>query len=277
MNLLAAAGANAMPHVRFTSVPLVLTAVAALALAAAPASAQAPRSAPAPSQQPQPVAQVAAPRPYQAVPVTLPQPSGDPSFAAFRMQVADIANRRDRGALARVVANNFFWMGEKGDKANRKKSGLDNLAAVADLNAQDGSGWDALAHVIGDPTLERLPDRKGVMCSPASPTLDQKTARQLAKDTGTQPDEWAYTTRPGIEAHAAAQPDAPVVETLAGVQLVRVMPEDAPGVQPTFVRVVTPGGKVGFIRAEFVKTFPESQVCYIRSAGGWKIAGIVGE
>jgi hypothetical protein len=115
------------------------------------------------------------------------------------------------------------------------------------------------------------------MCSPAAPTLDQKSARQLTKATGTQPDEWAYTTRPGLEAHAAAQPDAPVIEKLAGVQLVHLVPRDAPGVQTTFVRVFTPNGKVGFVRAEFVKTFPESQVCYIRDSGGWKIAGIVGE
>jgi hypothetical protein len=249
-----------MPYVRFTGTSLVLTAVAAIALTALPASAQ-----------------VATPGPYKVIPVTLPQPSGDPSFAAFRRQVLDVANRRDRGALARLVADTFFWMGEKGDRANRKKPGIDNLASAAELDSEDGSGWEALGHVISDPTIERFRDRKGVMCSPAAPSLDQKAARQLTKDTGTQPDEWAYTTRPALNAYAAAQPDAPVVETLAGVQLVRVMPEDAPGMQPTFVRVVTPGGRVGFVRAEFVRTFPESQVCYIRATGGWKIAGIIGE
>jgi hypothetical protein len=262
MDLLDAPGANAMPRARFTWISLVLTAVAALALAASPASAQAPRSGPAAQTvSARPLAQVAPPRPYKVIPVTLPQPSGDPSFAAFRKQILDIANRRDRGALTRLVADTFFWMGEQGDRADRKKSGIDNLAEAAELDAEDGSGWEALSHVISDPTIEGFRDRKGVMCSPAAPTLDQKTARRLAKDTGTQPDEWAYTTRPD----------------LAAVQLVRVMPEDAPGVQSTFVRVVTPGGKVGYIPAEFVRTFPESQVCYIRNAGGWKIAGILGE
>lgn len=253
-----------MPRDRSACASLVLTAVAAIALAL-PAGAQAPPGAPAP------------PKPYKVVPVTLPQPSGDPAFEAFRKQILDIARRRDRGALAHVVASNFFWMGEKGDKANKKKPGIDNLAAVADLDAKDGSGWEALAQVVRDPTLERFPDRKGVMCSPAAPTLDEKAARQLAKDTATQPGEWGYTVKPGLVARAAAQPDAAVIETLAGLHLIRVMPEDAPGVQPTFVRVVTPGGKVGFLPAEFVKTFPESQICYAKDAGGWKIAGVIGE
>jgi len=253
-----------MPRDRSACASLVLTAVAAIALAL-PAGAQAPPGAPAP------------PKPYKVVPVTLPQPSGDTAFEAFRKRILDVASRRDRAALARMVANTFFWMGEKGDKANRKKPGIDNLAAVADLDAKDGSGWEALAQVVRDPTLERFPDRKGVMCSPAAPTLDEKAAGQLAKDTATQPGEWGYTIKPALVARGAAQPDAPVVETLAGLHLIRVMPEDAPGVQSTFVRVVTPGGKVGFVPAEFVKTFPESQICYVKDAGGWKIAGVIGE
>jgi hypothetical protein len=253
-----------MPRDCSACASLVLMAVAAIALAL-PAGAQAPPGAPAP------------PRPYRVVLVTLPRPSGDPAFEAFRKQILDIASRRDRAALARMVANTFFWIGEKGDKANRKKPGIDNLAEVADLDAKDGSGWGALAQVVRDPTLERFPDRKGVMCSPAAPTLDEKAARQIAKDTATQPGEWGYTTKPGLVARSDAQPDATVVETLAGLQLIRLMPEDAPGVQPTFVRVVTPGGKVGFVPAEFVKTFPESQICYVKDTGGWKIAGVIGE
>ena len=253
-----------MPRERSVCTVLALTAVTAIALAL-PARAQVPPGVPAP------------PRPYKVVPVTLPQPFGDPGFEAFRKHILDIAGRRDRAALARMVANTFFWMGEKGDKANKKRPGIDNLAEVADLDAKDGSGWEALTQVVGDPTLERFPDRKGVMCSPAAPALDEKAAAQLAKDTATQPGEWGYTIKPGLDTRAAAQPAAPVVETLAGLHLIRLMPEDAPGVQPTFVRVVTPGGKVGFVPAEFVKTFPESQICYVKDAGGWKIAGVIGE
>src|SRR5580704_16133384 len=95
---------------------LALSAFVTLACAVAPADAQAPRpgqAPPPPAQRgpapPPPQAQRSAPpKPYKAVPVTLAAPSNDPSFEAFRKQLADIANRKDRAALTRVVvANNF--------------------------------------------------------------------------------------------------------------------------------------------------------------------------
>jgi hypothetical protein len=243
----------------------ILYGVAAIALAVSSAAAQVPR----------PGAKVAPPKPYRAIPVTLPKPSADPGFAAFRKEVLDIAGRKDRAALARVVASTFFWLVEKGDKANRKKSGIDNLAEAAELDAADGSGWEALIQVVGDPTLESFPGRKGVMCSPADPGLDQRAAERLFRATGTQPFEWAYTTRPGVEARAAPQADAPVVETLAGIQLIRIMSHDAPSAPTTFVRVVTPGGKLGYAPADSVNGW-QSQICYVKDARGWKIAGLVG-
>jgi hypothetical protein len=38
--------------------------------------------------------------PYQAVPITLPPPMNDASFEAFRKRLAEVAQRKDRGALA---------------------------------------------------------------------------------------------------------------------------------------------------------------------------------
>ena len=120
---------------------LLLSAFVAMALA--PAEAQAPRPgqlAPGPGQPPGPRGQAqpappqarpgasqaqqpAPPKPYRPIPVTLAQPASDPSFEAFRKQLGDIAKRKDRAALARlVVANNFFWMGEKGDRANKRRN-----------------------------------------------------------------------------------------------------------------------------------------------------------
>ena len=55
----------------------------------------------------------------------------------------DIAKRKDRAtALARlIVAQGFFWEGEKGGRADKRKPGIDNLARAIGLNGQDGSGW----------------------------------------------------------------------------------------------------------------------------------------
>ena len=280
-----------MSYSAFTCPSLLLSALVAVALAVPPAQAQAPRPgqlAPGPGQipppgprgQPQQVPQAAPPKPYKPVAVTPAQPYNDPSFAAFRKQLGDIANRKDRAALARLVVNNFFWMGEKGDKANKKKSGIDNLAAAIDLDAKDGSGWQALVVAADEDTLEPVPERKGIMCSPANPTFDEKAAEQVAKDTGTEPDDWGYPSKPGVDVHAAAQANAPVIEKL-GQNLVRILPEQpAAGAQPQetpFVRVVTPSGKVGFVLEELVSSLDTDQICYVKDATGWKIAGYAGD
>jgi hypothetical protein len=294
-----------MPYPTLTSSSLVLSVLVATALAAPSTQAQAPRPgqlAPGPGQvsppgsrgqtpQAQPPAQrgqgqqqsqqqPAPPKPYKAITVTPAQPYGDASFVAFRKQLGDIANRKDRAALAKLVANNFFWMGEKGDKANKKKTGIDNLAAAINLDAKDGSGWEALTAAADEATAEPVAERKGIVCSPASPSFDEAAADQVAKDTGTDPGEWGYLAKPDVEVHSAAKADSPVVEKLGQI-LIRVLPEEgpAPGAQPQeapFIRVVTPSGKVGFVSEEFVSSLDNDQICYVKDAAGWKIAGIAG-
>jgi len=280
-----------MPHPALTYTSLLLASLIAVPLAVLQAHAQAPRPgqlAPGPGQAPPPgprgqapqrAPQPAPPKPYKSVAVTPAQPFGDPSFAAFRKQLGDIASRKDRAALARLVVNNFFWMGEKGDKANKKKSGIDNLAAAIDLDSKDGDGWETLAAAANETTLEPLPDRKGIMCSPANPTFDEAAAEQLAKDTGTDPGDWGYPGKPGVEVHAAAQANAPVIEKL-GQNLLRIMPEQpAAGArqqESPFVRVVTPSGKVGYVLEELIMSPDSDQLCFVKDAGGWKIAGYAG-
>src|SRR5262249_2996662 len=74
-----------------------------------------------PAQSPAPVL-----GPYKPVPITLPPAVNDPSFATFRNQLADIAKNKDRAALARIVAANFFWIPEDKDIADKQKSPIDN-------------------------------------------------------------------------------------------------------------------------------------------------------
>jgi hypothetical protein len=275
-----------MRYARSTYATLVLSCFTALAIALPEAQAQQRPLPPgpggaAPQRGPQgapPAAPQAAPvKPYKAVPVTLAAPVNDPSFEAFRKQLADIASKKDRAGLGRVVANGFFWMGEKGDKANKRKSGLENLVAAMELDAQDGSGWENISHAAGEATLEPVPNRKGVMCGPAGPGFDERAAEQVAKDTGTDQGDWGFINRAGVQVHAAAQPNAPVIDTV-GMVLIRVMEEEpAAGAQPSpFVKVVTPSGKVGFVAEDVIGTLDVQQVCYQKDASGWKIVGIAG-
>jgi hypothetical protein len=264
-----------MPYSAFANRALWLPAVIAAAIATLPAQAQAPH----PGQAPQQAQQPAPPKPYKPIAVTVAQPYSDPSFAAFRKQLSEIASKKDRAALAKVTFNNFFWMGEKGDKADKKKPAIDNLAAAIELDDKDGSGWETLTAAANEATLEPVPERKGIMCSPAMPTFDEAAADNVAKSTGTDPSEWGYASKSDVEVRSAAKADAPVIDKLGQI-LVRIMPEEpaagAPQQEQPFLRVVTPSGKVGFVAEEFISPLGTDQLCYVKDASGWKIAGYAG-
>lgn len=240
---------------------------------------------PAPAQQPaaQPQAQAPAPaKPYKPIAVSVAGPAKDPSFEAFRKQLGDAADKKDRAALAKlVVAKDFFVESDDGDKADKKKSSIDNLAAaIGGFAGKDAEGWEALSAAAAEPTLEPYGDKKNVMCAPAGPQFDEQAFEAVTKDTGTDLDEWAFPTANGIEVRGAGQANAPVIDKL-GMNLVRVLPDEpatsgAAGDAPPFVRVVTPAGKTGFVPADSIASLVSDQLCYIKDAGGWKITGYVG-
>jgi len=217
-------------------------------------------------------------KPYKPVASTPPGPYADPAFEAFRKQLADVAQHKDRAALAKlVVGQGFFWVQDK-DVADKHKPGIDNLARAVDLESADGSGWEVLAGYAADPTAEPLPDRPGVLCAPASPKIDPKAFAALADATQTDPTDWGYPVTDGLEVRSAAQPNASVVEKL-GLYLIRVLPDSAPPSdpnQPSFLHVATPSGKTGFVPMEAIAALGGDEICYSKDAGGWKIAGYFG-
>jgi len=268
--------------------------LAAALLAIAPAAAQQPRPnqlpPPGPPQAqpqrpggPQAPAPQAAPapapiKPYKAVAVTMPTPVNDPGYDAFRKQLADVAKRKDRNALARlVVSQGFFWESENGDKADKTKPAIVNLEqAIGGFSGPNAQGWDVLAQAAEDPTLEALPDHAGVMCGPAGPQIDGQAFEALVKQTGTEPGDWAFPIMPNLEVRSAAQANAPVIEKL-GMHLIRVIadppPANAAQQPPAFIRIVTPSGKTGFVALEAISPIGFDQLCYLKDASGWKIAG----
>ena len=203
-----------------------------------------------------------------------PRRSNDPSFEAFRKQLGAIAEKKDRKALAGLVAQNFFWMGEKGDKADKKKPGVDNLAKAIQLDGKEAPGWEMLGAASADPTGMPFPDRKDTICAPADPTFNAQELEALAKSTGTEDGDWAYPTQAGLEVRSGPQPNSPVVEKL-GLHFVRVMQDQ--NAQPgPMLRVVTPSGKTGFVPAEALNPLGNDQLCYSKEGGGWKISGFIG-
>ena len=217
-------------------------------------------------------------KPYPAVAVTLPTANTDPSFAAFRKQLAEIAQHKDRAALAKlIVSQGFFWMQDK-DVADKRKPGITNLAGAIGLDSKDGSGWEMLTSYAGDPTGQPLPDHQNVICAPAEPDVDPKAFEQLIKVTHTEPPEWRFPAKDGVEVRSAGKPDAPVVDKLA-LTLVRVLPDNGPpeeGNQEPFVHIATPAGKAGFVPFDALSSLGGDQMCYVKDASGWKISGYLG-
>ena len=219
---------------------------------------------------------MAPPAPYTALKVAPPKPYSDPAFAAFRKELAAVAQRKDRPALAKLVlAQGFFWLKEQGNAAG-KKTGIEALATALSLAAKDGSGWDTLAEFAADETAAPYPDRPNTVCAPAGPDFDAQALEKLADATKTDIGDWGFTSTDGVEVRASAAQNAPVIEKL-GMQFVRVMPDMAPNASQDFMRVVTPAGKVGFVAAEAINPLGSDQLCYGKDASdAWKIVGMIG-
>lgn len=252
---------------------LIIAAVILAPVTIAPATAQQ-----RPPQQ-QAAPKVAPPKPYKTVALKLPAPVSDPTFEAFRKQLGEAAQKKDRAALAKlVVAQGFFWEGENGDKADKKKSGADNLATALGLANKDTDGWDILMGYAADPTGMPFTEKQGVICAPADPTFEEKDLEEVAKATQTDPGDWGFPTADGVEVRGSANPKAPVTENL-GLHFVRVMPDQAPPSaqnQAPMLKIVTPSGKVGFVSGEAIAPLGNDQLCYIKEGADWKIAGFIG-
>jgi hypothetical protein len=255
--------------------------ISALVFAAAGLAFTAPALAqsqgPAQPQQPPAVQAAPAPKPYATIAVKVAPPPADPSFAAFRKQLGDIASKKDRGGLARlVVAKDFFWDTDAGDKADKKKSGLDNLgAALGGFSGQEAAGWETLEAAAAEPSAEPHGERKNVMCAPAVPQFDEQAFEKAVQDTGSDPGEWGYPVAEGVEVRASAAANAPAIERLALV-LVRVLPDESATQEVPFVRIVTPTGRTGYVPLDAIAALASDQICYLKDGAAWKITGYIG-
>jgi hypothetical protein len=218
------------------------------------------------------------PQPYKPVAVALPKPVEDASFAAFRQQLADIAKRKDRAALAKHVADNFFWLTDDGkDIALKGRSGIDNLARALYLDNPNTEGWDILATFAADATGDAAPERKGVICAPGEPTLDNAAAQALGDATGTSSAFWYYPVKEGVEVRSGGMPNSAVTGKL-GMHLVWVHPDTSPAaaVHTETVRIVLPSGQFGFVASDALLPLPNDLLCYAKNGNTWQIAGFFG-
>lgn len=218
------------------------------------------------------------PRPYKPIAVELPQPVKDPSFIAFRKQIADIAQRKDRAALAKLVAGDFFWTTDDGkDITDKARSASDNLARSLYLDNPDTEGWDILAAFATEATADPSPQRKGVICGPGEPKFDNAAAAELGNQTGTTSASWYYPVSDGIAVRGGLAPSSAIVGKLS-MHLVWIYPDDSPAgaVNAETVRIVLPSGQFGFVAADALMSLPGDLLCYVKDGNAWKIAGYFG-
>jgi hypothetical protein len=229
------------------------------------------------------VAKPPAPAPYKAIAITLPEPLKDSAFEAFRKELGRIAQRKDRNALARMIAGKgFFWERESGNGADPKKSGIANFAAAIGLDIPDDpdTGWDTIMIYAEDATVFGLSDRPGVVCGPAEPGFNEDEFQKLLESTRTDVSDWIYPISPNIDLRAAPRADA-AAEGKVGLTFVRVLafdasPDPSNPAAAEFVRVMLPSGKTGFVKVTDIASLGVSQICYAKEAGAWKIIGVLG-
>jgi hypothetical protein len=217
-------------------------------------------------------------KPYAPVSITPPPVLNDPSFIAFRKNLSDTAQQKDRAALATlVVTTGFFWLQDK-ELADPSKPGIDNLAKALDLDSKNDNGWETLAGAAAEPTAAEPPQHKGIFCAPAPPGFDPQAFVNLLQTTETDGTEWVFPVDNGVEVRATAKPDAQVIDKM-GLYFVRVLPDSAPPdnpAAPAFFHVALPSGKTGYVAVTSIAPLATDQICYTKDASGWKIAGFVG-
>src|ERR1700732_1370234 len=142
----------------------------------------------------------------------------------FRKELAEIAQKRDRAALAERVAANFFWIPETTDLADKQRPAIENVAKASRLDGPDGVGWDTISAYAGEASAGAAPQHNGLVCSPAEASFDEVAADELADATQTDATDWGFPIRDGVEVRSGDRQGAAVIETL-GLYLMRVIPE----------------------------------------------------
>ena len=219
--------------------------------------------------------------PYAPVAVTLPAPSTDPSFTAFRAAIAATAKTRIYADLeALVQPQGFFWDRDFANGYDPKKPSVDNLAIAIELERGDGMGWEKLARFADEKAFEPLDSRPGIVCVPARPAYDAVEFSKLLNATYTTAGDWAYPLADGVPVRGAPRAKAPTTGKL-GLQFVRHLglqrEEDTNPPGSPWAQIAQPDGKIGYVEPGHLSSLAVERLCYVKDmVAGWRIAGFIG-
>jgi hypothetical protein len=111
---------------------------------------------------------------------------------------------------------------------------------------------------------------------PADPLFNGKDMDALLESSQSDIGEWGFPIADGLPVRDRPEASAPVREKL-GMHFIRVSPDPTPaGAVGSFIRIVTPGGKYGYVPIDEIAPLGNDQLCYVKDGTGWKIGGYLG-
>jgi hypothetical protein len=150
--------------------------------------------------------------------------------------------------------------------------------ADTDGGVVDGPRWDVLTAFAADGSYSQVTEGGNLVCSPISAEFDDEEYQRAREAIEPDDDgvEWYFTT---TEVTVTKSPDnhSQPIGQLNGiaVPLLDVFPaavENQPTPPATYVKILMPSGKVGWIPAEVARPLSSDRLCYAKTPSGeWKI------
>lgn len=214
---------------------------------------------------------------YAPVAVSIPKGSNDPSLTVFRAKVFELAQKKDKDALANLIARDFFWERDFGGGYDKKSNPVANFAQALSLDAKNNAGWRLLMSFVEQGTGPHA-TRRGVFCGPAEPKYDAKAFEKLLKATDSDVFEWSYPGYDAVVVRAKAEKDAPEIAKLGPHFVYTDLSARTPNFDPekTWTQVITQDGKRGFVAPGELFTPLDPRLCYVKRGDQWMITGYIG-
>jgi hypothetical protein len=235
--------------------------------------------------------------PYPVINVKLADTyTPDAAFQQMQNALAQVSANKDADGLFTLVGPTFLWMsrGEPSDQFDFGRGALDNFKAVfgfgepeknaddansgkaADSAAPEGPFWDVLAAFATDNTLYAASD--SLVCGPTRATIVDEDDFDSAKKKIRADDsvEWYFTLADTTATSTPSDAGLPVGRVgQVALPVLSVFPR-APQGQPqpavTYLQVLLPSGKSGWIPASAALPLVTDRLCYAFTPDGWRIA-----
>jgi hypothetical protein len=215
----------------------------------------------------------------------------DAAFEKMRAAFANAVAKKDVGALSALIAPTFLWTlgGEPADELDLGRDAIHNFKVVfgfralgkdVDGGVDDGPYWDALAAFAGDPTYYAATDAGNLICGPiAADIANADDFAQARKKIESEDADWYFTLAETAVAKAPGDTGPPITKVgTVALPLISLYPapkQGEPAPQPTYLEVLLPSGKSGWIPAAAVRPLTTNRLCYAKTPNGdWKIAAI---